>query len=77
MIFRAVIFGNVLGWKFIIFLILIFIAKISKKRWFREAKMGPKIGFFELWRALVSDLNFSSFFLDVVALGLGTFVKDF
>ena len=57
--------------------IFIFIAKISKKRWFWEAKMAPKIEFFELWRALVSDLDFSSFFFDFVALGLGTFVQDF
>ena len=33
--------------------------------------------FFELWRDSVSDLKFSSFFFDFVALGLGTFVKDF
>ena len=39
--------------------------------------MAPEMNFFELWRALVSDLNFSSFFFDYVALGLGTFVKDF
>ena len=39
--------------------------------------MVPKIEFFELWRALVSDLNFSSFFFDFLALGLGTYVKDF
>ena len=39
--------------------------------------MAPKIEFFELWRALVSDLNFSSFFFDFVAFGPGTFVKDF
>ena len=58
-------------------IIFIFIAKVSKKRGFWEAKMAPKIEFFELWRALVSDLNFSSFFFDFVALGLGTFVMDF
>ena len=57
--------------------IFIFTAKISKKLWFGEAKMAPKIEFFELWRALVSDLNFSSFFFDFVGLGLGTSVKDF
>ena len=39
--------------------------------------MEPKIGFFEIWRALVSDLNFSSFFYNFAALGLGTVVKDF
>ena len=39
--------------------------------------MAPKIEFFKLWRALVSDLDFSSFFVNFVALGLGTFVKDF
>ena len=39
--------------------------------------MAPKIEFFELWRALISDLDFSSFFFDFVALGLGTFVQDF
>ena len=39
--------------------------------------MAPKIEFFELWRALVSDLNFSNFFFNFVGLGLGTFVKDF
>ena len=39
--------------------------------------MAPKIEFFELWRALVSDLNFSSFFFDFAAWGLRTFVKDF
>ena len=39
--------------------------------------MALKIEFFELWRASVSDLNFSSFFFDFVALGLGTFVMDF
>ena len=55
----------------------ILIAKISKKRRFWKAKMIPKIGFFELRRALVSDLNFSSFFVDCAALGLGTFVMDF
>ena len=57
--------------------IFILIAKISKKPWFWEAKMAPKIGFFELWKALISDLNFSNLFFDVAALGLGTFVKDF
>ncbi len=57
--------------------IFIFIAKISKKRGFGEAKMVPKIEFFELWRVSVSDLNFSSFFFNFAALGLGTFVKDF
>ena len=57
--------------------IFIFIAKISKKPWFWEAQMAPKIEFFELWRALVSDLNFSSFFFNFVGLGLGTFVIDF
>ena len=51
--------------------------KSRKKPWFGEAKMVPKIGFFELWRALVSDRNFSIFFFNFVALGLGTFVKDF
>ena len=39
--------------------------------------MAPKIEFFELWRALISDLDFSSFFFDFVAPGLGTFVQDF
>ena len=39
--------------------------------------MARKIEFFELWRALISDLDFSSFFFDFVALGLGTSVKDF
>ena len=39
--------------------------------------MAPKIEFFELWRALVSDLDFLSFFFDFVGLGLGAFVKDF
>ena len=38
--------------------------------------MAPKIEFFELWKALVSDLNFSSFVFYVDALGLGTFLKD-
>ena len=57
--------------------IFIFTAKISKKRWFWEAKMAPKIEFFELWRALVSDLSFSRFFSDFAAVGLGTFVMDF
>ena len=57
-------------------IIFVFIAKVSKKRGFWEAKMGPKIEFFKLWRVSVSDLNFSSFFFDFVGLGLGTFVKD-
>ena len=57
--------------------IFIFIAKISKKQLFWEAKMAPKIEFFELWNALASDLNFSSFFFDYVALGLRNFAKDF
>ena len=57
--------------------IFILIAKISKKRRFWEAKMASKNEFFESWRALISDLDFSSFFFDFVALGLGTFVKDF
>ncbi len=39
--------------------------------------MASKIEFLEFWRALISDLNFSSFFFDFVGLGLGTFVKDF
>ena len=39
--------------------------------------MAPKIEFFELSRALVSDLRFSSFFFDFVALDLRTFVMDF
>ena len=39
--------------------------------------MALKIEFFDFWRALVSDLSFSSFFFDFVALGLGTFVMDF
>ena len=39
--------------------------------------MAPKIEFFELWRALVSDLNFSSFFFNFVGLGMGAFVMDF
>ena len=39
--------------------------------------MAPKIEFFELWRELISDLDFSSFFFDFVALGLGTFAQDF
>ena len=39
--------------------------------------MAPKIEFFELWRALISELVCSSFFFDFVALGLGTFVQDF
>ena len=39
--------------------------------------MAPKIEFFELWRALVSDLRFSSFFFDFAALGLRTCVMDF
>ena len=56
--------------------IFILIAKISKKRRFGEAKMIPKIGFFELWRALVSDFSFSSFFVNFAALGLGTLVMD-
>ena len=39
--------------------------------------MAPKIEFFKLWSVSVSDLNFSSFFFNFAALGLGTFVKDF
>ena len=57
--------------------IFIFIAKVSKKRGLWETKMVPKIEFFELWRLSVSDLDFSSFFFNFAALGLGTFVKDF
>ena len=60
-----------------IFLTFILIAKILKKRWLGSAKMAQKIEFFKLWRALVSDLDFSSFFLNFVPLALGTFVKDF
>ena len=39
--------------------------------------MAPKIEFFEVWRALISDLDFSSLFVDFAVLGLGTFVIDF
>ena len=51
--------------------------KILTKRRFGEAKMAPRIVFFELWKASVSDLNFSSLFFDFVDLGLGTFVHEF
>ena len=54
-----------------------FVAPGSILEWFWEANMGPKIEFVELWRALVSDLNFFCFFFDFAALGLGTVVKDF
>ena len=57
--------------------IFILIAKISKKRGFWEAKMALKIVFFEVLSVLVSNVNFSSFFFDFLALGLGTYVKDF
>ena len=57
--------------------IFVRIAKILKKRGLWEAKMARKIDFFELWKVSVSDLNFSSFFFNFAALGLGTFVKDF
>ena len=57
--------------------IFILIAKISKKPWFWEAKMAPKIRFFEVLRVLVPYFIFSSFFFDFLALGLGTYVKDF
>ena len=58
------------GYRAVIFR-LFFVAKnhlhfycqnLEKKTWFWEAKMTPKIEFFESWRALVSDLNFRSIF---------------
>ena len=64
-------------WFFGIFLNFILMGQNLEKQRFWEAKSTPKIEFFELWRALVSDLNFSSFFFDFVGLGLGTFVKGF
>ena len=39
--------------------------------------MIPKIDFFKLWEALVSNLDLKAFFLDFAALRLGTFVEDF
>ena len=39
--------------------------------------MAPSFEFFEVWRVLISDLDFSRFFFDFAILGLGTFVTDF
>ena len=60
-----------------IFFYFILMGQNLEKTRFWEVKMAPKIEFSKLWRALVSDLSFSSFFFDFVALGLGTFVKGF
>ena len=52
--------------------IFIFIAKISKKRGFGEAKMAPKTDFFELWGSLFDHffhitfcINFFMIFLSI------------
>ena len=58
-------------------IMFIFTAKNSKKGRFGKRKMTTKIYFFEFWGVLVSKPKFSSFFVDFVPLGLGTFVKDF
>ena len=42
------------------------IAKISKKPWFWQGKMGSKIELFEFWRVLVLDLNFRLIFYQFV-----------